>query len=100
MTVEFDDSGFKKLRKKLAEMPETQQVPFPPELIREYTDYESMEDLVAASGFSAEQIHSFQDNPNEAWEQFIRSHTRFDSWRDFMRRFTMAHLRKQFPEFQ
>ncbi len=100
MTIEFDDSGLKKLKKKLEEMPETQKVPFPPELVRKYTDYKSMEDLIAASGFSAEQIRSFQDNANEQWEQFIRSHTRFDSWRDFMWQFTLEHLRKQFPEFQ
>ena len=96
----IDDSGFKRLSKKLQEMPEVQQVPFPPELVKEYTDYESMEDLLAASGFSTEEVRSFQDDPNEQWEQFIRTHTRFDSWRDFMMKFTIEHLRKQFPEFQ
>lgn len=100
MTVEFDDSGFRRLRKKLEGMPEVQQVPFPPELMRKYTDYESMEDLLSASGFSVEQVRSFQDNPNEQWEQFIRTHTRFSSWREFMKAFTIEHLRKQFPEFQ
>jgi len=41
MTVEFDDSGFKKLIKKIKEMPETQKVHFPPEFMRKYTDYDS-----------------------------------------------------------
>jgi len=100
MTLEFDDSGFRKLRKKLEDMPEVQQVPFPPELMRKYTDYESMEDLLSASGFSAEEVYTFKDNRNERWEQFIRRHTRFSSWREFMKAFTIAHLRKQFPEFR
>lgn len=100
MSVTFDDSGFKRLRKKLQEMPELQQVPFPPELVKGYTDYDTMEDLLAASGFSNEEVRSFQDNPNEQWEQFIRTHTKFDSWRELMMKFTIEHLRKQFPEFQ
>ena len=100
MMANFDDSGFKKLRKKLQEMPETQEVPFPPEFMRKFTDYESMEDLMTASGFSAEEIRGFQDTPNETWEQFIRDHTRFESWREVIEQFTLEHLRKQFPEFQ
>jgi len=99
MAAEFDDSGFRQLENKLREMPEIQQVPFPPELMKKYTDYESMEDLLSASGFPIEQVRSFQDSPNEQWEQFIRTHTRFASWREFIKTFTIERLRKQFPEF-
>lgn len=100
MPVEFDNSGAKKLIEKLEAQPESEQVDFPPEFMRKYTDYESIDELVAASGFSPDDVRSFQETPNERWEQFIREHTRFDSWRGFMETFTIEHLRGQSPEFQ
>jgi hypothetical protein len=100
MTVHFDDSGFRKLRKKIHDMPDSWNAKFSPEFMREWTDYNSMDALIAASGFSAEEIRAFQDTPNEAWEQFIQEHTRFDSWHDFMEQFMMDHLRRQLPEFR
>lgn len=96
----FDDTGFRKLRKKIHDMPEIQKVEFSPEFMQEWTDYDSADAMVAASGFSREEIRTFLDTPNETWELFIQEHTRFGSWRDFMRQLTMEHLRNQLPEFK
>jgi hypothetical protein len=100
MPVEFDDSGFRKLEKRLRDMSEPQKIEFSPEFMRRWTDYESMDALVAASGFSTDEIRAFLDTTNKKWEQFIRDKTRFSGWRDFMEKLSIEHLRRQFPECQ
>lgn len=98
--VKFDDSGFRRLQKKLRELPEVQEVPFPCEFMERYTDYVSIESMLSASGFSSDQVRGFQTTRNEQWEEFIRAHTRFESWGEFMETLSIEHLRKLFPEFK
>ena len=100
MGVRFDDSGFRKIEKRLRETPEHQEMEFSPEFMRKWTDYDSMDALIEASSFSAEQVRVFLDAPSAAWDAFIQNHTRFGSWRAFVKQLTVEHVRKQLPEFQ
>jgi hypothetical protein len=94
MPAEFDNSGLKKFLKKFEDKPETQAIPpCTPEFMQRFTDYDSLEELVIASGFTPKQIQGFQNTINAEWEQFIKNHTRFDSWQGFIERWATEHLR-------
>ena len=100
MGSHIDTTGFEKLRKRLKEGPEIQKLVPPTEFMRKFTDFDSMEDLVAASPFTAEQVRGFQSEPDVQWDEFIRAHTCLDSWQEFMQELAMLHLRKELPEFK
>ena len=53
---------------------------FPPEFMRRYTDYASIEELITASGHKVESTEDFEAIPQAEWDQFIKAKTRFANW--------------------
>jgi hypothetical protein len=53
---------------------------FPPEFMRRYTDFKSIDDLVAASGHTVHSTEDFEKIPQEGWDRLIQAKTRFTNW--------------------
>jgi hypothetical protein len=53
---------------------------FPPEFMRRYTDFTSIDDLVAASGYKVESTEDFEKIPQAEWDALIATKTRFKNW--------------------
>src|SRR5262249_26845279 len=89
----FEIKGLDELREKLRQLQRNaeavsgnHEVPFselfPPEFMLLHTDFESMDAMIAASGFKVESQEDFAAIPDEPWDAFVRDHTRFDDWND------------------
>lgn len=57
---------------------------FPSEFMLLHTDFESVEALFAASGYSIENSEDLAAIPDDQWDVFIRSRTRFASWQEML----------------
>jgi hypothetical protein len=53
---------------------------FPPEFMRRYTDFRSIDDLVAASGYTVQSTDDFEKIPQADWDSLIQATTRFKNW--------------------
>ena len=95
MDVKFDDSGLKKLRKKLREMKDLEHgknVPIEellnPKFMKRYTKSRDFEEFILESGLinSEKPITKevFEAIPNEDWDEYISKHTSFSSWHDML----------------
>jgi hypothetical protein len=86
MAVKFDTSGFDKLRRNLQKLDGKHAVSLNelmnPTFMRRNTQFSSVDDMVAKSGFEVNSIEDFKAIPDAEWDQFIRQHTRFGSWRE------------------
>ncbi|MHA1587464.1 MAG: hypothetical protein ACTSV9_01685 [Candidatus Thorarchaeota archaeon] len=100
MNSNYDNSGFKKLIKRLETSPDTQKEYSSSEFMQQYTDFSSMDELIAASGFTPAQIRSFQTTTSAEWDQFICKNTKFDNWRQFIEKIMEKNLRELLPEFR
>lgn len=65
---------------------------FPDSFIQRYTDFETMGDLVEASGFKVESTEDFGAIPDDQWDAFIRKSTRFPSWKEMMKVATKEYV--------
>jgi hypothetical protein len=85
--VEIDTSGLDKLIKNLEDLGDGEhKVPFPeifpPEFMRKYTDFGTIEKMLEASGYKIEGSKGFDKIPEASWDSFVRQRTRFDGWED------------------
>ncbi|MEQ1758235.1 MAG: hypothetical protein ABL986_07950 [Vicinamibacterales bacterium] len=48
------------------------------------TDFESVDAMFAASGYKIESSQDLKSVPDEAWDSFVRSRTRFGSWEELL----------------
>jgi hypothetical protein len=55
---------------------------FPPEFMRRYTDFPTIQAMADASGFKIESQEDFEAIPDADWDAFVRSRTRFQTWQD------------------
>jgi hypothetical protein len=55
---------------------------FPPEFMRRYTDFPTIQAMADASGFKIESQEDFEAIPDAEWDDFVRSRTRFQTWQD------------------
>ena len=53
---------------------------FPPSFVRRYTQFASIDELFAQSGFKVETQADFEAVPSDQWDIFIKGHTQFASW--------------------
>jgi hypothetical protein len=83
-SITIDTSGLDELRRRIEKLSRGQKVSFselfPPEFMRKYTDFGTIDALVQASGYTVETAEDFAKIPDEAWDQFIKARTRFSSW--------------------
>jgi hypothetical protein len=54
---------------------------FPPSFMQANTQHGTFEELLKASPFTVKSPEDFAAIPDEPWDEFIRSATRFDSWK-------------------
>ena len=55
---------------------------FPPEFMRRYTDFHSIDEMVKASGKQVESSEDFERMQDAEWDAFVQSRTRFKGWND------------------
>lgn len=48
------------------------------------TDFESAESMFSASGYKIQSQADFAAIPDEPWDAFVRSRTRFGSWKEML----------------
>jgi hypothetical protein len=56
----------------------------PPEFMRRYTDFPTIEAMTAASGFKIESQEDFQAIPESDRDAYVQRCTRFNTWRDML----------------
>lgn len=84
--VKIDTRGFDELERKSEEVERRGAAGvqlkelFPPNFMTQYSDFNSIDELVEASGITFESIEDFNKIP----EQFIRSRTRFSNWNEML----------------
>ena len=47
-----------------------------------YTDFSSFDEMLGASGFKAETPEDFAAIPDDQWDAFVATRTRFENWKD------------------
>jgi curved DNA-binding protein CbpA len=53
---------------------------FSPDFMKSYTDFDSIDDLFDASGYTIKTNEDIEAVPQEQWDAFIYKHTKFTSW--------------------
>ena len=83
MNVKFDWSGLDKLQRKIKALDGTHRISFDElfsaQFMRQHTRYGSFQELLDASDYGD---MDFEDIPDAAWDQAIREHTSFASWKE------------------
>jgi hypothetical protein len=64
------------------------------------TDFESVEAMFEASGYKVRSSADLAAIPDEPWDAFIRSRTRFGSWKDLLAAAADEYLRRRLTEGQ
>src|SRR4051794_1950666 len=99
MSVKFDTSGFDKLKRNLQKLEHTHSVQLNELMNREFmrrnTQFLSVDEMVAKSGFEVNSIDDFKALPDAEWDEFICNHTRFGSWREMQEVAVQAWTKKQ-----
>jgi len=91
---EVEVSGLDEIRRNLEDLRckiealEREGIPFaellPIDFLRKHTEFESLQDMLRASGFVVESREDFEKIPDDEWDNFVRSHTRFSSWEEMV----------------
>jgi len=53
---------------------------FPPEFMRRYTDFLTMDDMIKASGHEVKTAADFEAIPDDEWDNLVNERTRFKDW--------------------
>ena len=53
---------------------------FPPEFVKQHTSLDTIEELMALSGFRIGSREDFIQTPDKDWDDYIRKVTRFPNW--------------------
>jgi hypothetical protein len=91
--ADFELKGLNELNRKLEDLKRKaealdgkHEIPFSelflPEFMTKHTDFASLEEMFQASGFVVESQEDFKAIPDDDWENFIKAHTQFSSWKD------------------
>lgn len=87
----FDEvqRGLEELQRRGESISGEQEVPlselFPSDFLAKYTQFDSLEGMFLASGFTVQTAEDFKRIPDDEWDSFIRSHTQFSDWREMLR---------------
>ena len=55
---------------------------FPPEFMRRYTDFKTIDEMADASGWKVESTEDFEAIPDAEWDAFVKARTRFEDWEE------------------
>ena len=82
--MKYNLKGFDQLKKNLSELSGTHTIPLDdlmtPSFISSCSQYSDFEELLEASGFKVETEEDFAAIPDQEWEQYIQTHTSYESW--------------------
>lgn len=57
---------------------------FIPAFMIQWTDFSSLDEMVRASGFKVESAEDFEAIPDNEWDEFVKTRTRFPNWKEMM----------------
>ena len=89
-TEGFDEliSELEEKQKKIEELDGYNEVKFedlfPPNFMKEYTDFESIEEMFDVSPFELESQDDLKSIPEDKMDKFINENTEFGSWEDMI----------------
>ena len=90
----YDDKGLKKLQKKAEELGRGKEIPlpelFPDAFIKQYTDFQSIQAMVDASG-----IKNLEEIGDEEFSKFVSTHTRFGSWEEMYKKASSEYIARE-----
>ncbi len=69
---------------------------FTGEFVRNYTPYQTLEDLCEASGFKVNDDDDFDCVPDDQWDAFIANHTDFTEWSEMLQTAIQHWVERQF----
>lgn len=87
--IKFKMTGFDEMKRKLETLQRRAQslngpVPFedlfPPEFMRRYTDFKSIDEMLGAFGTPIMSTEDFERIPGADWNAYVTGKTRFTSW--------------------
>lgn len=74
------------LIRKIEDLDGSHEIPlselFTDEFVLLNTDFSSISEMIAASGFSVQTSEDFANIPDDEWEKYVCQHSRFTSWED------------------
>jgi hypothetical protein len=74
------------LAQRTRELEGTHEVPmreiFRSEFMSKYTDFSSFDEMLDSSGFKVETPEDFAAIPDEQWDAFVATRTRFGNWKE------------------
>lgn len=77
---------FDKLEKNMEDLSNTNQATFEQlfsdSFMKTCSDFNNISELFYASGFEVNSEEDFAAIPDDEWESFIKSNTKFDSWEE------------------
>ena len=92
--ISFDDSKLKELQRKSKELNGEREVPLtellPDNFIREYTDFQTLQAMVDASG-----IKNSEEIGNEEFSKFVSTHTRFGNWEEMLKKAGPEYIKRK-----
>ena len=70
---------------------------FPSGFMERYTNFASIDDLLAKSGFTLETVEDFVNIPGIDWNAFIAATTCFANWEEMLQKAYAEHSQRLFP---
>ncbi len=89
MSVKITITGLDELRRKFETLkrraqnisgPVALEDLYPPEFMRRYTDFLSIDEMVKASGKQVESSEDFERMQDAEWDAFVQARTKFKQW--------------------
>ena len=68
---------------------------FGPAFMRQYTDFNSFDAMVEASGHDVQSREDFERIPDDEWERLVKARTRFPSWLEMQRKAGAKYFRRK-----
>ena len=89
----FKMEGFDEMKKKLntlqnnaKDLQGTHKIKFselfPNQFMKEFTKFDSIEQMFEMSGYKVESAEDFKKIPDDKWNKFINSNTNFKNWQE------------------
>lgn len=93
--IKFKGDGFDKIKrdlesfqKKAKEMEGTNSISFhelfTPEFLKKYTRFISLDEMFEKSGFTINSQEDFEKIPEDAWDKFISTNSKFNLWKEML----------------
>ena len=78
----------KNLKAKLNPFDGKEDIPFdilfPDSFMMKYTDFYSIDEMLTKSGYKVETLEDIENIPNDGWNKYIKTTTRFKNWEDML----------------